>query len=148
MDFSTIINCNAVNFFKVLTDYEQLVKYLPRQLNDIKILSESENISTIEVSIIFKTLIKKEIKQKMQISKKFDNRIIVDVLDGHAKNTKVVIEIKSENSKTQINTDIDLKLSLKSKILLPVIKREYKVMLQGVFMKIGIDAEKMESEEK
>ena len=148
MDFSTTINCNAINFFKVLTNYEQLVKYLPRQLNNVKILNESDNTSIIEVSIIFKTLIKKEIVQKIEITKKLDNVIIVNILDGHAKNTKVVINIKSENSKTQINTDIDLKLSLKSKILLPIIKREYKVMLQGVFMKIGIDAEKMEIEEK
>jgi len=148
MDFSIIINCNTINFFKILTDYEQLVKYLPRQLNNIKILNESEDISIMEVSIIFKTLIKKEINQKIQISKKFDNTITVDILDGHAKNTKVVIEVKSVNSKTQVNTDIDLKLSLKSKILLPIIKREYKIMLQGVFMKMGLDAEKMEIERK
>jgi len=147
VDFSTIIDCNATSFFQVLTDYKNLVKYLPRQLNNIQIINESENITTIEVSIIFKTLIKKEITQQVQIIKKSENTIIMNILDGHSKNTKVVIDIKSEDSKTKINVDIDLKLSLKSRILSPIIKREYKTMLQGVFMKIAIDAEKIGLEE-
>jgi len=67
----------------------------------------------------------------------------MNILDGHAKNTKAVIQIRSHDSNTKINVDIDLKLSLKSKVLSPIIKREYKTMLQGVFMKIGIDAEKI-----
>jgi len=70
MDFSTTINCNADSFFQVLTDYKNLVKYLPRQLNNIQILNESDDVTTIEISIIFKTLIKKEITQQVQILKK------------------------------------------------------------------------------
>jgi len=143
MDFSTTINCNADSFFQVLTDYKNLVKYLPRQLNNIQILNESDDVTTIEISIIFKTLIKKEITQQVQILKKSKNTIVMNILDGHAKNTKAVIQIRSHDSNTKINVDIDLKLSLKSKVLSPIIKREYKTMLQGVFMKIGIDAEKI-----
>lgn len=148
MDFSTVINCNASNFFQVLTDYENLVKYLPRQLKNIKIINETDDVVIIEVSIIFKTLIKKEITQQIEILKKSEKTIVMNVLDGHAKNTKAVIDIESHDSNTKINVDIDLKLSLKSRILSPIIKREYKTLLQGVFMKIGFDAEKMEIDEK
>ena len=40
-----------------------------------------------------------------------------------------------------MNVNIDLKLSLKARILSPIIKREYKSLLTGVFLKIGLDAE-------
>lgn len=148
VDFSTVVNCNATSFFQILTDYENLVKYLPRQLKNIKIINETENIAIIEVSIIFKTLIKKEITQQVEILKKSEKTIMMNVLDGHAKNTKVVLDIQSQDTNTQINVDIDLKLSLKSRILSPIIKREYKTLLQGVFMKMSFDAEKMEIDEK
>ena len=43
------------------------------------------------------------------------------MLDGHAKNTKVLIIVESKDNKTVIKTEIDLKLSLKAKILLPIL---------------------------
>jgi hypothetical protein len=39
---------------------------------------------------------------------------------------------------------IDLKLSLKAKILSPIIKREYKTLLTGIFAKMELDAQKVE----
>ena len=55
---------------------------------------------------------------------------------------KVLIIVESKDNKTAIKTEIDLKLSLKAKILSPIIKREYKNLLRGTFLKIAVDAEK------
>ena len=141
MEFNTIVECNYKEFLKILKDFENLSKYLPRQLQKIQILEKQDNITITEVVLIFKTLIKNEISQKIKIKTESDNKLILEVLDGHAKNTKVWIMIQPKDCKTQVNVNIDLKLSLKARILSPIIKREYKSLLTGVFLKIGIDAE-------
>ena len=69
MNYSFEVDCNERNFFKILTDYENLPKYLPRQLKKIEILDERDNHTTIEVIASLKTLIKKEFSQKIRIEK-------------------------------------------------------------------------------
>ena len=140
MEFNTTIECNYKEFLKILKDFENLPKYLPRQLQKIQILEKQDNIVIIEVILAFKSLIKNEISQKIKIETESDNKLILEVLDGHAKNTKVWIVTQSNDCKTQVNVNIDLKLSLKARILSPIIKREYKSLLTGVFLKIGLDA--------
>ena len=141
MEFNTTVECNYKEFLKILKDFENLPKYLPRQLQKIQILEKQDNIVIIEVILAFKSLIKNEISQKIKIETESDNKLILEVLDGHAKNTKVWIVTQPKDCKTQVNVNIDLKLSLKARILSPIIKREYKSLLTGVFLKIGLDAE-------
>jgi hypothetical protein len=141
MEFNTTVECDYKEFLKILKDFENLPKYLPRQLQKIQILEKQDSIVIIEVILAFKSLIKNEISQKIKIKTEFDNKLILEVLDGHAKNTKVWIVTQPKDDKTQVNVNIDLKLSLKAKILSPIIKREYKSLLTGVFLKIGFDAE-------
>ena len=141
MEFNITVECDYKEFLKILKDFENLPKYLPRQLQKIQILEKQDNIVIIEVILTFKSLIKNEISQKIKIKTESDNKLILEVLDGHAKNTKVWIVTQSNDCKTQVNVNIDLKLSLKARILSPIIKREYKSLLTGVFLKIGLDAE-------
>ena len=141
MEFNTTVECNYKEFLKILKDFENLPKYLPRQLQKIQILEKQDNIVIIEVILAFKSLIKNEISQKIKIETESDNKLILEVLDGHAKNTKVWIVTQPKDCKTQVNVNIDLKLGLKARILSPIIKREYKSLLTGVFLKIGLDAE-------
>ena len=141
MEFNITVECDYKEFLKILKDFENLPKYLPRQLQKIQILEKQDNIVIIEVILAFKSLIKNEISQKIKIKTESDNKLILEVLDGHAKNTKVWIVIQPKDDKTQVIVNIDLKLSLKARILSPIIKREYKSLLTGVFLKIGLDAE-------
>tara|TARA_B100001079_G_C16381305_1_gene502185 strand:+ start:91 stop:534 length:444 start_codon:yes stop_codon:yes gene_type:complete len=141
MEFNITVECDYKEFLKILKDFENLPKYLPRQLQKIQILEKQDDIVIIEVILAFKSLIKNEISQKIKIETESDNKLILEVLDGHAKNTKVWIVTQSNDCKTQVNVNIDLKLSLKARILSPIIKREYKSLLTGVFLKIGLDAE-------
>ena len=141
MEFNITVECDYKEFLKIQKDFENLPKYLPRQLQKIQILEKQDNIVIIEVILAFKSLIKNEISQKIKIETESDNKLILEVLDGHAKNTKVWIVTQANDCKTQVNVNIDLKLSLKARILSPIIKREYKSLLTGVFLKIGLDAE-------
>jgi len=141
MNYSFKIDCNERNFFKILTDYENLPKYLPRQLKKIEILDKHDDHTTIEVMVSLKTLIKKEFSQKIRIKKKSEDSISAEILNGLAKGTHVTISILTEKEKTLCNVNSDIKLSLKTVILYPIIKREYNPLIIGVFRKISIDAE-------
>jgi len=141
MNYSFEVDCNERNFFKILTDYENLPKYLPRQLKKIEILDERDNHTTIEVIASLKTLIKKEFSQKIRIEKKSEDNISAEILDGLAKGTHITISILMEKEKTLCHVNSDIKLSLKTVILYPIIKREYNSLMTGVFRKISMDAE-------
>ena len=140
MNYSFKLDCDERDFFKILTNYENLPKYLPRQLKKIEILDEHDNYTTIEPTLSLRTLIKKEFSQKIGIEKKSENNISAEILDGFAKGTHITISILMEKEKTLCQVNSDVKLSLKTVILYPIIKREYNSLITGVFRKISIDA--------
>ena len=146
MNYSFEVDCNERNFFKILTDYENLPKYLPRQLQKIEILDKHDNYTTIQAKMFLKTLIKKEFSQKIRIEKKSENNLSAEILDGFTKGTHITISIIMEKEKTLCHVNSDIKLSLKTVILYPIIKREYKALLIGVFRKISIDVKQAEEE--
>ena len=140
LNYSFELDCDERNFFKILTDYKNLPKYLPRQLKKIEILDEHGSHTTIEATASFKTLIKKEFSQKIIVEKKSEYEISAKILDGFAKGTRVTISILIEKEKTLCNINSEIKLSLKTVILYPIIKREYNSLITGVFRRISIDA--------
>ena len=140
MNYSFKLDCDEKDFFKILTNYENLPKYLPRQLKKIEILDEHDNYTTIEVMASLKTLIKKEFSQKIRIEKKSEKDISIEILGGIAKGTHITISVLMQKEKTLCNVNSDVKLSLKTVILYPIIKKEYNSFLLGVFRKMSKDA--------
>ena len=76
MKFSQELNCDENSFFKILSDYSNLPKYLPKQLHKIEVLEEQDQSVIIQLTIFFKTLIKKSITQKIRITTKSKNHIL------------------------------------------------------------------------
>ena len=140
MNYSLELDCDERNFFKILTDYENLSNYLPRKLKKIEIVDVHDNYTTIKATIFLRTIIKKEFSQKIRIEKKSDNNLSVDILDGITKDTHITISILTQKEKTICHVNSDVKLSLKTIILYPIIKKEYNSFLLGVFRKMSIDA--------
>ena len=140
MNYSLELDCDERNFFKILTDYENLSNYLPRKLKKIEIVDVHDNYTTIKVTIFLRTIIKKEFSQKIRIEKKSDNNLSVDILDGITKGTHITISVLMQKEKTICHVNSDVKLSLKTVILYPIIKREYNSLITGVFRRISIDA--------
>ena len=140
MDCSFELDCNEKKFFKILTDYENLSKYLPRQLQKIEILDEHDNYTTIQATVFIRSMIKKAFSQKIRIEKKSENNLSVEILDGFTKGSHVTISIQIQKEKTLCVVNLDIKLSLKTVILYPIIKREYNSLITGVFRRISIDA--------
>jgi len=146
MDCSLELDCNEKIFFKILTDYENLSKYLPRQLQKIEILDEHDNYTTIQATVLVRSMIKKAFLQKIRIEKKSENNLSIEILDGFAKGSHITISIQMQKEKTLCVVNLDIKLSLKTVILYPIIKREYKSFLLGTFTKISIDANQAKEE--
>ena len=140
MNYSLELDCDERNFFKILTDYENLSNYLPRKLKKIEIVDMHDNYTTIKVTIFLRTIIKKEFSQKIRIEKKSDNNLSVDILDGITKGTHITISVLMQKEKTICHVNSDVKLSLKTVILYPIIKKEYNSFLLGVFRKMSKDA--------
>tara|TARA_B100001013_G_scaffold280109_1_gene180150 strand:+ start:137 stop:571 length:435 start_codon:yes stop_codon:yes gene_type:complete len=140
MNYSFELDCNERNFFKILTNYENLSNYLPRKLKKIEILDRHDNYTTIEATILLRTIIKKEFSQKIRIEKKSEKDISIEILGGIAKGTHITISVLMQKEKTLCNVNSDVKLSLKTVILYPIIKKEYNSFLSGVFKKMSIDA--------
>ena len=140
MNYSFELDCNERNFFKILTNYENLSNYLPRKLKKIEILDRHDNYTTIEATILLRTIIKKEFSQKIRIEKKSEKDISIEILGGIAKGTHITISVLMQKEKTLCDVNSDVKLSLKTVILYPIIKKEYNSFLSGVFKKMSIDA--------
>jgi len=140
IEHSFELDCDEKKLLKILTDYNNLSSYLPRKLQNLEILEEHDDSIMLNVTILLRTLIKKEFSQKIKIEKKSENDLFIEILDGFAKDTNISIFISKQKEKVLCKVNSDVKLSLKTVILLPIIKREYNSFVSGIFRKISKDA--------
>ena len=140
MDCSFELDCSEKKFFKILTDYENLSKYLPRQLQKIEILDEHDNYTTIQVTVFVRSMIKKAFSQKIRIEKKSENNLSVEILDGIAKGTHITISILMQKEKTLCHVNSNIKLSLKTAILYPIIRAEHNHFVNHLFINMSHNA--------
>tara|TARA_B100001123_G_C14779703_1_gene816066 strand:- start:253 stop:687 length:435 start_codon:yes stop_codon:yes gene_type:complete len=137
---------NALNFsfnapikqdvlFRTITDFENLSSYLPNQLKEIKILEKTTNSVMTEETILFKTIFKKTFKQK-SLHKISSNEINTEIISGPSKGTIITIIFQNHENGTKIDINTNLKLEFKYKILTPLIKKYYSVVLTGIMYKI------------
>ena len=143
LNYSLELDCNERNFFKILTDYENLSNYLPGKLKKIEILDKHDNYTTIKATVFLRSLIKKEFSQKIRIEKKSENNLSVKILDGIAKGTHITISILMQKEKTLCHVNSDIKLSLKTAILYPIIKIEYDPFLKRLFTNMSHNAKQV-----
>lgn len=136
LEFSMKLKSSKEKLMEKIMDFEKWPTYLPVQLKSVKIIKETENETTVEEILVFKTLIKNEIKQTSIYKKISDNSIHSEIISGHAKGTKTNISFQETESGVEVSVDIELKLSLKARFLSLIIKKVFKSFLQGVLLKI------------
>ena len=142
MDFSVELQSSPEKLFSVIKKFNELPQFLPRQLAKVRVLEEEVDKVVLEIILVFKTLVKKEIVQKVSIDLN-KNSLNAKILDGPAKDTTIELTLIKKDLGTNVIINIDLKLSLKAKILSPIIKREYKNVLRGIFIKMDVAAKEL-----
>ena len=134
--FQRISSIEPSDLFKMLTDYEYYSNYFPVQIKNIKIIKKTEEETIVEETIQFSTIFKHQFKQQTRHKEIPPHSLISEIISGYAKGTIIQIQLDESNSGTAISANIDLKLSLKVKILQPLIKKAYKQILTSLFLKI------------
>jgi len=137
LEFSLDLPTQSNQLMKLCEDYENLSKYLPDQLKSVKIIEKNETETKTEETVVFSTLIKKEIIQQALHRKISDNKLNTEIISGPAKGTMIYITFETNNSGSKVIIEIDLKLALKAKILQPLIKKFYKTALTCVLYKMN-----------
>ena len=136
LDFNLKLSSPASKLIKLATDFEKFPTYLPGQLKSIKIIeSNSEKIITDEV-LSFSTL-KLNIKQRSIHKKIADNQLLTEIISGPAKNSIIKTTYNQTGNGTEVRINLDLHVSLKYKILIPIIKKWYKMILTGILYKMN-----------
>ena len=137
LEFSLDLPSQPSQLMKLSEDYENLPKYLPDQLKSVKIIEKNETVTKTEETVVFRTLIKKVIVQQALHKKISDNKLNTEIISGPAKGTMIYIMFETNNSGSKVIIKINLKLVLKAKILLPLIKKFYKIAITSVLYKMN-----------
>ena len=145
LNYSHILQCDERKFWKDLTNFVELQKYLSRQIQKIEILEENNDMTILNIIIFVRSLIKKEFLVQIKILKKSKNELFLEILDGFTKGTQCTISTSVDKDQSICQVDTNIKFSLKTMILIPIIKREY----EGILLKFFRDIEaKIKEREK
>ena len=137
LEFSMTLPGNIEKFIELSKDYQSFSEYLPQQLKKIIILEKNDNGILTEETLVFSSVIKKEINQQSLHYEKSKNILITEILTGPAKGSVIDTTFSTDKIGTKINVKISLNLSLKYKILQPMIVKWYKLILQGILLKMN-----------
>ena len=139
LTYSITLSAPADKLIKIITDYENLNNFAPKNMKKIKIIQKNQEGVTTEEILVFKTIIKNEIIQKT--FHKSENNVILDtIIDGPAKGTTIETRFENVGSGTKVIINIDLRLNFKAKIFSPLVKKVYKQMITGILYKINTKA--------
>ena len=139
LKFSLDLPTQPSQLMELSEDYENLPKYLPDQLKLVKIIEKNETETKTEEVIVFSTLVKKEIGQQTLHKKIGTNKLITEIISGPAKGTIINSTFEKNDSGSKVIFQIDLKLELKAKILQPLIKKYYKMVLTSILYKMNTE---------
>lgn len=144
LQFSLNLTTPPEKLIKLVTDYEQLPRFLPDQLKSVKIIKKENKETYTEDIVVFSSIIKNEIKQNTMHRQISDNVLISEILTGPAKGTTLKTSFEKIDSGTKVDVEINLKLSLKARFLSPLIKKLYKTVLLGILYKMNAVASETE----
>ena len=145
LEFSLDLPSQPSQLMKLSEDYENLPKYLPDQLKSVRIIEKNETETITEETIVFITLLKRNIVQQASHIKNNDNQLITEIISGPAKGTKIITLFEKNDSGSRVSFQLDLKLNLKAKILQPLIIKYYKMVLTSVVYKMNTHIIELES---
>jgi len=137
MDFEIELSANKNKLFSLATDFQIYKKLLPDQIRDIKIIEHNTSHIITEEILLFASVIKKEINQQSRHKITDNDTIDTEIISGPLKGSTVHAQFVDSTGGTKISVSFELKVSLMYKILTPLIKKYYKIILRALFYKMN-----------
>ena len=137
LQFSTNSHLKPEKLMSFIIDFEYYKNFFPGQLKEIKILDRQNNEITTEESIIFTSLLKSSFIQKSCHKLISDKELLTEIIEGPAKGSVIKVICIENDQGSVVKFDVNLKLSLKAKLLEPFIKKLYKRYITAVIYKIN-----------
>ena len=136
-NFEMILSADPKKLFELVTNYENYQKVFPDQLKNISIVSRNNfEVITKEV-LTFNTYFKNtELYQKTSHNVHYP-KLFSNVIEGPFKGTVVKVTFGELDSGCMVTINAELKISLKYKILSPIIKNKYKNILTSLLYKMN-----------
>lgn len=137
LEFTMVLPAKPEKIFEMITDYENIIKFFPAQLREIKIINKSKNETITQETITISSIIKLNFTQKTKHNILGDFIIESLIVEGPLEGTLLRTEIQKENEGTKVLVTFDIKTRLRYKILTPLIKKEYKNIMRAFFYKVN-----------
>ncbi len=137
LQFSTNSHLKPEKLMSFIIDFEYYKNFFPGQLKEIKILDRQNNEITTEESVIFTSLLKSSFVQKSCHKLISDKELLTEIIEGPAKGSVIKVICIENDQGSVVKFDVNLKLSLKAKLLEPFIKKLYKRYITAVIYKIN-----------
>jgi len=83
MEFEITLPANKDKLFEIATDFKTYKKLLPDQILDVKIIQKNGNEIVTEETLLFASVIKKEITQQSRHSIMDGNVVDSDIIQVH-----------------------------------------------------------------
>ena len=137
MEFEITLPANKDKLFTIATDFETYRKLLPDQILDVKIIQRNGTEIFTEETLLFASVIKKEITQQSRHHVIDNNVVNSNIISGPLNGSKVRAQFEQVPDGTKVSVSFDLKITLKYKILSPLISKYYKIILRALFYKMN-----------
>ena len=137
LNYSINLQAKPLDLMDLMSNFESYRVFLPQQLRDINIIEKNSEHTIIELTLMFSTILKKEIKIKVLHKILSENQVKLEIISGTGKGSMADIKFEEVESVTNVIVDLNLELGLKMKIFLPIIKKTYKQVLMSIFYKMN-----------
>ena len=103
---TTIVDRESI--FEIMASPEQYPKVLTQNVLEVNIINQTENVIFEE-----ETITQSGVKAKLLVKHEIfpPEKQVIEILDGFAKGTKMIITFSETDSKTTIFSDVNLKMS-------------------------------------
>jgi len=103
-----LVDVDKENIFEIMSSPELYPKVLPEIVVEVKIINQTGNVIFAE-----ETISQLGLKSKIFVKHELfpPEKQIIEILEGDAKGTKIIMLFSEDNSQTVISSDIDLKIS-------------------------------------
>ena len=136
IEFSIKLSAPKEKLLELMLDYLSFPKYLPHQIKSVKIIEKTSDYTITEETLHLSTVISKSIIQQTKHYKLHDDILKSEVISGPIKGSIIEVEYDELENGTKVTVNIQMKLGLKYKFLLPLIKKSYKTFIMGILYKM------------